>query len=92
MELKKIHPYYYQIQGKMYCSGLKRLDIAVWQGDSEPLCILTIHYDEIFMEKHVLPKLEYFYIRAVLPEFFTKCVRRGYKLYLHLCTNPSDSY
>ena len=37
----------------------------------------------IFMERHMLPKLEYFYIRAVLPEFFTKRVRRGYKLYLH---------
>jgi len=83
IELKRSYPYYYQIQGQTYCSGLKRVDLAVWLGGSEPLCILTIHYDEIFMEKHVLPKLEYFYIRAVLPEFFTKRVRRGYKLYLH---------
>ena len=41
----------------MYCSGLKKVDIAVWLGDSEPLCILTIHYEK-FMEKYVLPKLE----------------------------------
>ena len=60
IELKRSHPYYYQIQGQMYCSGLKRVDLAVWFGDSEPLCIMTIHYDEKFMEKHVLPRLEYF--------------------------------
>ena len=55
----------------MYCSGLKRVDLAVWLGDSEQFCILTVHYDEMFMQKHVLLKLEYFYIRAILPEFFT---------------------
>ena len=66
IELKRSHPYYYQIQGQMYCSGLKRIDLAVWFGDSEPLCIVTIHCDEKFMEKHILPKLEYFYVRAVL--------------------------
>ena len=83
IELKRSHPYYYQIQGQIYCSGLKRVDLAVWFGDSEPLCIVTIHYDEKFMEKDVLPRLEYFYVRAVLPELFTKRVKRGYRLYLH---------
>ena len=58
------------------------VDMAVWLGDSEPLCVLTIHYEK-FMEKHVLLKLEFLYIRAVLNEFFTKHVRLGYKLYLH---------
>ena len=67
----------------MYCSGLKRVDLTVWFVDSEPLCIVTIHCDEKFMEKHVLPRLEYFYVRAVLPELFTKRVKRGYRLYLH---------
>ena len=83
IELKRIHPFYYQIQGQMYCSGVKREDLAVWFGDSEPLCIVTIHYDEKFMENHVLLRLEYFHVRAVLPELFTKHVKRGYRLYLH---------
>ena len=82
IDLKRSHPYYYQIQGQMYCSALKRVDPAVWFG-GEPLCSMTIHYDEKFMEKHVLPRLEHFYVRAVLPELFTKRVRRGYRLYLH---------
>ena len=35
----------------MYCSGLKRVDLAIWFGDSEPLYIVTIQHDEKFMEK-----------------------------------------
>ena len=83
VSLKKSHAYYYQVQGQMYCTGLKKIDFVVWFGSEEPLFISTIHYDKQFMEHYVLPKLTYFFCRAVLPEFFTKRVKRGLKLYLH---------
>ena len=83
VELQRKHQYYYQIQGQMYCTGLKRVDLVVWFGDEEPQLILTNYYDEQFMEKYVLPTLQYFHVRAILSEFFTKYVKHGLKFYLN---------
>ena len=82
VELRRNHPYFYQVQGQMYCTGLKRVDFVVWFGDKEPLFVSSIDYDEQFLES-ILPKLKYFYCRSVLPEQLTKRVERGLKLYLH---------
>ena len=35
--LKENHSYYYQIQGQMFCSQLKRVDFVVWFGNDLPL-------------------------------------------------------
>ena len=67
----------------MFCSDFKKVDLVVWFGDDEPLYKETIRYDEEFMLNYALPRLEYFYCRAVLPEFFTNCVKNGFQLYLH---------
>ena len=65
----------------MFCSGLKRIDLVVWFGDDQPLFIETIKYIENFMQTSVLPQLKFFYCRAVLPEYHTRRVKRGEKLY-----------
>ena len=36
IKLKQQHPYHFQIQGQMFCSGLKRINFVVWFGYSEP--------------------------------------------------------
>ena len=82
VSLKKSHPYFYRIQGQMYSTGLKRIDLVVWFGSYEPLFIQSVPYDDSFMDQSVLPKLKFFYCCAILPEFFTKPVKRGLKLYL----------
>ena len=82
VKLKRSHKYYYQVQGQMFCADIMRTDFVVWFGDGEPLFVETIFYDENFMSKFVLPQLEFFYCRAVLPEFFTRRVERGLLLYL----------
>ena len=51
VELKKNHAYYYQIQGQMFCSGLRKGDLVVWFGDNQPLFIQSIMYDEHFVQK-----------------------------------------
>ena len=83
MKLKRRYPYYFQIQGEMFCATLQRVDLVVWFGGSEPLFTDTIQYDEEFMLNYLLPRLKYFYCKAVLPELFTKRVKHGLKLYLH---------
>ncbi len=83
MGLKKNHDYYYQSQGQMLCSGLRRVDLVVLFGDSQPLFIQQISYDKSFVHHSLLAQLNYFYGRAVLPQFFTKRVQRGLKLYIH---------
>ena len=70
IKLKRRHPYYYQVQGQMFCANLRKVDFVVWFGDNEPLFKETICYDEDFMLNFVFPRLKYFYCRAVLPEFF----------------------
>ena len=59
----------------MFCSGLKKTDLVVWFGDQDQEFVHSIVYDE--------QQLKFFYCRAVLPEYFTRCVKRGLKLYLH---------
>ncbi len=67
----------------MFCADLKQVDFVVWLGSSEPLFVETIPYDKDFVTTYMLPRLRYFYCRAVLPELFTKRVKKGLKLYLH---------
>ena len=81
--LKKSHKYYYQIQGQLFCANLFRADFVVWFGDEEPLYVETIFFDDLFWNSKILPGLDFFYRRAVLPEFYTRRVQNGKKLYLH---------
>ena len=30
IKLKRRHPYYYQVQGQMFCASLKKVDLVVW--------------------------------------------------------------
>ena len=83
VRLKHRHPYYFQIQGQMFCANLQRVDLVVWFGSGQPLYVETISYDEEFKANFVLPRIQYFFCRAVLPELFTKRVKQGLKLYLH---------
>eukprot|EP00794_Sanderia_malayensis_P016367 gene16367-biopygen12059 len=83
IKLKRKHKYYYQVQGQMFCANLKRVDFVAWFGGSEPLFVDSITYDEDFVLEYMLPRLKFFYCRAILPEFFTRRVKHGFKLYLH---------
>ena len=67
----------------MFCANLKRVDFVVWFGSDEPLFVETIWYDKDFVMDYMIPRLRYFYCSAVLPELFTKRVKKGLKLYLH---------
>ena len=80
--LKENHSYYYQIQGQMFCSQLKRVDFVVWFGNDLPLHVQTVTFDDKFWQK-ALPSIDYFYRRALVPELFTLRVSRGEKLYQH---------
>ena len=37
IQLKRSHKYFYQIQGQMFCSRLKRVDFVVYFGKNVPL-------------------------------------------------------
>ena len=67
----------------MFCANLIRTDFIVWFGDDEPIYDETIFFDELFWNSMVLPGLDFFYSRAVLPEFYTRRVRNNKKLYIH---------
>ena len=81
----------------MFCTQLKRVDFAVNFGNvclyhyqytamfiplSIPLYVETVTYDENFWQQ-ILPRIEFLFRRAVVPELFTRRVQRGEKLYQH---------
>ena len=81
--LKKNHRYFYQIQGQMFCSNLNKADFVVWFSDTEPIYVETIFFDVSFRNEKMFPGLSFFYRRAILPEYHTRRVQNGKKLYMH---------
>ena len=64
-ELKKDHPYYYQVQGQMGLAGLKWCDFVVFF--QKGLIVQRIKFDEPFW-KSMITKLTNFYQQHVMPE------------------------
>ena len=81
-QLKRSHKYFYQIQGQLFCTQLKRVDFVVYFGKNVPLYVEIVKFDENFWQQ-ILPRIEYFFIRAIVPKLVTRRVQRGEKLYQH---------
>ena len=83
-KLKFGHKYYYQVQGQMYVCSLEWVDFVVWFGGNN-VFIQRIDFNKEWWYQTVLPRLDFFYKRAFLPEIFTRRIERGVKLYSHGC-------
>lgn len=80
--LKTNHQYFYQVQGQMFVSCLEWVDFVVWFGVGS-IYIQRVVFDKQWWYKEALPRLDYFYRRAFLPEVLTRRVARGIPLYKH---------
>ena len=89
-KLKIGHKYYYQVQGQMYVCEVKWVDFAVWLG-GDTILIDRIYFNKEWWVKQTLPKIDYFYKRAFLPEVFTRRVERNIPLYKHSGWKPYRS-
>ena len=91
---KRNHDYFCQVQGQLYCSimPLKGIFFVVYFGENMPLFIEKIHFESTRWHDDLLPKVDYFYRRAFLPEMLTKRVQRGKVLYLHGGWLPYGQY
>ena len=85
VQLKKSHDYFWQVQGQLYCSNvsLKGIIFIVYFGDNMPLFTQKIPFHPSIWYEDFLPKIDFFYRRAFLPELLTRRVQRGKLLYLH---------
>ncbi|XP_068711903.1 uncharacterized protein [Montipora foliosa] len=81
-KLKFGHKYYYQVQGQMYVCNLEWVDFVVWFGGNN-VFIQRIYFNNEWWYQTILPRLDFFYKRAFLPEIFTRRIERGVKLYKH---------
>ena len=63
--------YFYQIQGQMFCTQLKRGDFVVYFGKNVPLYVETVTFDENFLATHFTTTWVFFR-GAVVPELFTR--------------------
>ena len=91
--LKRNHDYYVQTQGQLYCSNLdlKGIILVVYFGESRPLFVEKIYLDNSWISDS-LPKIDFFYRRALFPELITRQVQRGKILYLHGGWLPYGQY
>ena len=84
IQLKSSHKYFYQIQGQMFCTQLKRLGFDVCFRKNVPLQLYveTVMFDEYFWQQ-ILPQIEFFFRSTVVPKLFTPRFQEGEKLYQH---------
>ena len=66
--LKRNHDYYIQVQGQPYCSNfdLRGIIFLVCFGEDKPLLTENIFFDSSCWDEY-LPKIEYFFERALFP-------------------------
>ena len=83
IQLKRNHNYYYQLQGQLFVSGFEHIDFIVYFGRGKPLFVERIFFDSNLVHTNMIPRLEYFYKRAFLPELLTERVKRKKTLYIH---------
>ena len=76
--LKTGHDYHYQVMGLLGVTGHKWADFVVWT--TKGTAVQRIHFDSV-MWAEMLEKLKNFYTDAMIPELFTRRVKRGQSLY-----------
>lgn len=81
-KLKFGHQYFYQIQGQIFVCKLEWVDFVVWFGSSN-LFIERVYFNKDWWYQTVLPRLDFFYKQAFLPEMLTRRIERGVRLYNH---------
>lgn len=72
-KLKEGHSYYYQVQGQMYACELQWVDFVVWLGGST-MMKERLGFNRDWLYNEALPRLDYFYKRAFLPEVLTRSI------------------
>ena len=88
IRLKRNHDHYIQVQGQLYSASnlsLKGIVFVVYFGEGMPLFKENMFFDSKRWSEELLPRLEYFFKRALFSEILiiTKRVERGKLLYLH---------
>ena len=76
IQLIRSYKYFYRTQGEMFCTQLKRVDLAVHCGKNVPPYAQTVTFNKNFWH-YVLPRIEFSFRRAAVPELFTRKVQRG---------------
>ena len=76
--LKRTHKYYYQVQGQMGVTGMTWCDFVVWTPAG--MSIERVHFDSSLW-RTLLQKIQSFYLKALIPEIFTRRVLRKKQLH-----------
>ena len=93
--LKRNHDYYIQVQGQLYVAkdlNIESIHVIVYFGEEMPLFKEKIFMESLCWNQELLPRLEFFFKRALYPEMLTKRVERGKLLYFHGGWQPYGQY
>jgi len=78
LHLKETHNYMYQVQGQLGAYELNWVDFVVWT--KKGISVQRIQFCDATWHS-MLQKLKEFYIGCVVPEMFTRRIKRGKSLY-----------
>ena len=70
IQLKRNHDYYYHIQGHLFVSALQSVDLVVYFGNDKLIYVENIVFNKTQWYSEILPKLDFFYKRATLPDIY----------------------
>ena len=85
----------HQVQGQLYVAkdlNIEIIHVIVYFGEEMPLFKEKIFMESLRWNQELLPRLEFFFKRALYPEMLTKRVERGKLLYLHGGWQPYGQY
>ena len=89
VEWKRGHSYFYQIQCRILCTGMRRIDLVVWFGDQEPLFVLPIFYDEEFINS-CISLLKFFLLSSCTARILHQTCSKSLEIiFTPLCSNRS---
>ncbi|XP_069104831.1 uncharacterized protein [Argopecten irradians] len=75
IQLKRSHPYYYQVQGQMAVTDCMWCDFVVWT--PKGISVERIHFDNDFWNLQILPKLQSFFRKFIVPEMYSRRIFRN---------------
>ncbi|XP_051562486.1 putative helicase mov-10-B.1 isoform X2 [Myxocyprinus asiaticus] len=88
-QLKRNHPYYYQVQLQIFVCDVQYSDFVVWT--KQDMVINRIERDEDLLQR-ALPKAEQLFLGHLLPELLTRsmdpCLIDEHTLYCPDCNRP----
>ncbi|XP_063376826.1 uncharacterized protein LOC134664153 isoform X3 [Cydia fagiglandana] len=78
LSLNEKHHYYYQVQGQLRITNMKKCYFICYVNPSTPISVIEVYKNDQFIE-NMIQKLVHFYKNSILPEIVLRRIPKGAK-------------